>query len=215
MSSSRAEAGRVRAGNRARFPEIGWMGDRLATGWPGTAVPVGSLRISAKGAKGASVRSRLPQHEIPSKYRSAVPPGSARSLRGQCPIPAASARDSRQGWCYSTSGIGPLPSGTVSDPGCLSTRFPARMVLQYLRDRTAPCSSRLPQHEIPSKGGSAVPPGSDRSLRPILWQGSSDSSRDSRVGRDRHFPGTVPPGSARSLRFSHGFSREPNLPAIG
>ena len=134
MSSSRAEAGRVRARNRARFPEIGWMGDRLATGWPGTAVPVGSLRISAKGAKGASVRSRLPQHEIPSKYRSAVPPGSARSLRGQCPIPAASARDSRQGWCYSTSGIGPLPAHLA----CLSTRFPARVVVQYLRDRPAP-----------------------------------------------------------------------------
>ncbi len=54
--------------------------------------------------------------------------------RIECPISPASARDSQQGWYCSTSGIGPLPS------------------------------SRLPQHEIPSKDGTAVPPGSARSL---------------------------------------------------
>ena len=113
----------------ARDSQNGWMGDRPATGWPGTAVPVGSLRISAKGS--------------------------------ECPIPAASARDSQQGWCYSTSGIGPLPlppgakcpipaasaRETARDSQqylrdrpapCLGTRFPARMVSQYLRDRPAP-----------------------------------------------------------------------------
>ncbi len=108
--------------------------------------------------------------------------------RIECPISPASARDSQQGWYCSTSGIGPLPSsrlpqheipskaGAAVPPGsarslrlaCLSTRFQARMVLQYLRDRPAPFG--------------------DGAIRPSdSWQGSPDSSRDSRVGRDRHF----------------------------
>ena len=92
-------------------------------------------------------------------------------------ISPASARDSQQGWYCSTSGIGPLPS------------------------------SRLPQHEIPSKDGAAVPPGTARSLR-----GRSDSAvrfmarvvglipgqpGSAGIGT---FPGMAPPGSARSLR---------------
>jgi hypothetical protein len=185
--------------------------------------------------------------------------------------------------------VGPVlqcRSDRVSDLACLSTRFPARLLLQYLRDRPAPfispasardsqqgwyCStsgigplpsSRLPQHEIPSKDGTAVPPGTARSLRgrsdsavrfmarvaglipgqpgrPVSalfpawhlrdrpapfgdgairpsdsWQGSSDSSRDSRVGRYRHFSrhgtsgiGPLPSGTERSGRPIHGKGR--------
>ena len=130
--------------------------------------------------------------------------------------------------------VGPVlqcRSDRVSDLACLSTRFPARLVLQYLRDRPAPfispasardsqhgwyCStsgigplpsSRLPQHEIPSKDGTAVPPGTARSLR-----GRSDSAvrfmarvvglipgqpGSAGIGT---FPSMAPPGSARSLR---------------
>ena len=133
----------------------------------------------------------------------------------------------------------------VSDPGCLSTRFPARMVLQYLRDRPAPAGSEvsdpgclstrngarfpavppgsarsLPRHEIPSKDGVAVPPGSARPLRgqcPILWQGSFDSSRDSRhrSAFATGWPGiAVPPGSARSLPQHRNFFRFPVAPWV-
>ena len=84
---------------------------------------------------------------FPSKDGATVPPGSDRSLRGQCPIPAASARDSQQGWCYSTSGIGPLPAHLA----CLSTRFPARVVVQYLRDRPAPFRARSVKRPVGQK----------------------------------------------------------------
>ena len=87
------------------------------------------------------------------------------------------ARDSQKsdGWVTALPRVGPVlqyrsgRSGSrpkerrerVSDLGCLSTRFPASIVVQYLRDRPAPFGdsvrSRLPQHEIPSKDGATVP----------------------------------------------------------
>ena len=109
---------------------------------------------------------------------------------------------------------GPLPSGT--EPfGRLSTRNRARF------PAVPPGSARsLPRHEIPSKDGVAVPPGPARSLRgqcPILWQGSFDSSRDSRhrSAFATGWPGiAVPPGSARSLPQHRIFFRFPVAPWV-
>ena len=92
----------------------------FATGWPGIAVPPGSAR--SRSHRERSVRSRLPQHEIPSKDGVAVPPGPARSLRGQCPIlwqgSFDSSRDSRHRSAFATGwpGIAVPPGSARSLP---------------------------------------------------------------------------------------------------
>ena len=171
---------------------------------------------------GDSVRSRLPQHEIPGKDGATVPPGSDRSLRGQCPIPAASARDSQQGWCYSTSGIGPLPAHLA----CLSTRFPARVVVQYLRDRTAPFV-RFYGKGHPTHPGTAVSAGigtfparylRDRPApfdsRTVSRANPTCRRSDERDGSGRS-DGPISPASAReTARDSQRYLRDRTAPCL-
>jgi len=167
--------------------------------------------------------SRLPQHEKPREIpdrgeRKAIPgrfPGRTRVagdptsratyqlkirvlVLRQVGFAQETARDSQKnGWmgdrlCHGLARY--CSAGRIECP-CLSTRFPARMVLQYLRDRPAPFG--------------------DGAIRPSdSWQGSPDSSRDSRVGRYRHFSrhgtsgiGPLPSGTERSGRPIHGKGR--------
>jgi len=143
----------------------GWMGDRLCLGLARYCsagriecpISPASARDSQRGwycstsGIGPLPSSRLPQHEIPSKAGTAVPPGTARSLRGRS--------DPAVRFMARVAGLIPGQPGRP-----VSALFPA----WHLRDRPAPFG--------------------DGAIRPSdSWQGSPDSSRDSRVGRDRHF----------------------------
>ena len=140
---------------------------------------------------------------------------------------------------HGTSGIGPLPSilarflartqpagDRMSEMGAEGAMVRSRLP-QHEKPREIPSGTgnpgsdrSLPQHEIPSKDGVAVPPGSDRSLRgqcPTVWQGSFDSSRDSRhrSAFATGWPGiAVPPGSDRSLPQHRKFFRFPVAPWV-
>ena len=119
----------------ARDSQNGWMVDRLVTGWPGTipskdgaTVPPGSARslrgqTSSRAEAGrvrARNRARFPEppcHGL-ARYCSTgriAPDLGQRSEGSECPIPAASARDSQQGWCYST---GPGSDRSLLIPAC-------------------------------------------------------------------------------------------------
>ncbi len=105
--------------------------------------------------------------------------------------------------------VGPVlqcRSDRVSDLACLSTRFPARMVLQYLRDRPAPFVSPASARDskqgwcCSTSGIGPLPSGTERSGRPIHGKGRRTHPGTAGSAGIGTFPGMVPPGSARSLR---------------